>query len=382
MKTIYIHIGPHKTGTKTIQRGLRKNQSQLERNGYRCPRSGQLYSRFCGNFLLGYELSRPRQKEKHTALKDIAEEISSDDQHSRVILSAENFENVPPSGIKALKKALEPAEFRVVLYPRRQDKILQSHWMQEIKNPEMPPPPTFREYIEQEGYRKNFRDYGELIDAWGDVFGRENMRVRVLEREQLTHGDLFHDFLVTCDVETPERYKRPGNENESPGTKTLEAMLLFKVHLYGKVDKGFLRRLFILIKRHADTQGWDERSPDLVDADVYELIRARFVDSNHRIAQEFFGRENLFLESYVSKGVNPFNRDDFTKEELQPLFFWILRNLAEDRHTKSEGRTDEDLRQANRKLQEELNRILSSRAWRVVSTLRDARKSLCGIFWK
>jgi hypothetical protein len=56
-KTIYIHIGPHKTGTTTIQHALFINETLLRKNGILCPKSGRVFLDSAATHNLGFELA-------------------------------------------------------------------------------------------------------------------------------------------------------------------------------------------------------------------------------------------------------------------------------------------------------------------------------------
>jgi len=58
-------------------------------------------------------------------------------------------------------------------------------------------------------------DYYATLKPWWDVFGKANMRFRILDRASLYKGDLFSDFMNVMDVEVTPAFKIPKRENES-----------------------------------------------------------------------------------------------------------------------------------------------------------------------
>jgi len=225
-RKIYIHIGPAKTGTKTIQRGLKINEQRLRRRNYLCPQSGRKFNKYASQFQLGYELKHFNHLEDFHALRAIVEEIQREGQPKHTILSDEFLRKLDPDKIREIRKAFQDFEVFIVMYLRRQDKILQSHWIQEINNIFYLPPGNIHTYIGMDAsrYSDTFVNYTKLIQNWGAVFGRDHLRMNVLEREQV-RGNLFQDFLMLCDVKNPDRTRVPPDEHESRGVKKLEVMV-------------------------------------------------------------------------------------------------------------------------------------------------------------
>lgn len=55
-KSIYIHIGPHKTGTTTLQFSLFLNKDKLKKNGILYPDSGIISAKLPGHHNLAWEI--------------------------------------------------------------------------------------------------------------------------------------------------------------------------------------------------------------------------------------------------------------------------------------------------------------------------------------
>jgi len=362
-RKIYIHIGPAETGTKTIQRGLRMNQNLLKHHRYLCPETGRKFDKYAAQFKLGFEMYKyDIEKDFHT-LKEMEDEILQDRDVTNIIISDENLRKLSLAKIRILKNAFKSYEVFIIMYLRRQDKILQSHWMQEVNNINYFPPSPFREYIGKSLYSGNYQEYNELIHNWGEVFGRNHLCMNVLEREQI-HGNLMHDFLRLCEMKEIEKLRIPENENESPGLKTLEVIFLIKNYLYKNFnEKEFkesisqlktvlykeninliehpehslntgIYRAFTtakeaikIIHHYAEFKKWDLERLNLIDAELYETVRARYAADNHKIAREFFGRDELFLEPFREEPITPFLRKELPEEEYLELFEYIRQNF-------------------------------------------------------
>jgi len=56
LRTLFIHIGPHKTGATTIQHGLGLNEKILRRKGVLIPKSGRPFPKNGGVHNLAWQL--------------------------------------------------------------------------------------------------------------------------------------------------------------------------------------------------------------------------------------------------------------------------------------------------------------------------------------
>jgi len=158
VKNIYIHIGPHKTGTTTIQRGLWINRERLLKNGYLCPRSGSMSHSTIAHHNLAWELRQVRRfNENDGTWKDALDEIFHLNAPENVILSSEEFTNFSEQHIRELKNLLGSFQVFVICYLRRQDLLLQSIWSEITKNGQNVL--NFQDWLKKRKYEKVYNDY-------------------------------------------------------------------------------------------------------------------------------------------------------------------------------------------------------------------------------
>ena len=70
MKTIYMHVGPEKTGTKSIQKLLRENKKQLEILSFHYEDRYKLFRLANGKVIKSLELNKNKQiKMKKSCMK-------------------------------------------------------------------------------------------------------------------------------------------------------------------------------------------------------------------------------------------------------------------------------------------------------------------------
>ena len=90
MRTCFIHVGTHKTGTTSIQHLLSENSKVLASRGWHYPRTGRLEDH-PGHHNIAWEISRDRRFDvRGGTIDDLLHEVNS--TRSSVILSSEDME--------------------------------------------------------------------------------------------------------------------------------------------------------------------------------------------------------------------------------------------------------------------------------------------------
>lgn len=93
-----------------------------------------------------------------------------------------------------------------------------------------------------------------------------------------------------------------------------------------------------------------------------------FSIGNRQIAQEYFGRDELFLEKFDEKRLTRFSLDDFEADELFDVFSFIAS-------TECNFKQERDLVEENIYLKKEIEAIYSSRKWRLLERIINIKKS-------
>ena len=223
-KTLYIHIGCHKTGTTSIQQTLSQNEKALETYGIRY---------YCSNYFtqdnkppnLHSWLCFDRKKSLIPKGQNIREPEKLAQKlaglGTDVIVSSENFSFVfQIAELERLQQALSKyfPHIKVICYIRRQDQHLVSHHQEGSKLKRRSEYDLFghsgRALPEYESRHTLYLDYHQRLSMWADAFGDENMVIRVFEREKLKGGDVVKDFFGIIGV---REYDEVGKYNKSRG---------------------------------------------------------------------------------------------------------------------------------------------------------------------
>lgn len=323
---IYLHVGLGKTGTTTIQYGLRDNYDELIKLGYLYPKSGRhagIEKNSC-HHNLAFEIDQdPRYISTHSGFKDLVEEIKTSSL-SNIVISSECF---LPRHAPTVHNLLSPlGRVNIIYYVRRQDQWFTSIWAQRMKETGFVL--TFPEAMAEIFYKTGYFSNG--VKAWAKIFGKENMKVRVLEHEQLFRGDLFLDFIYTCDIRNFDELKRPSRENPSPSIKVLEMTRIIRKTLKEKnlsIEKELGTSIFFLVSEIADENNWERERPVHVNRELYEEIESRYAKTNKQLALDYFNRDKLFYEEYREEPQTRFMLSDVSSEEILEVMSEMIARL-------------------------------------------------------
>ncbi len=268
---IVIHIGLPKSGSTSIQTFLAANDGALRRLSIDYPRVGRGARKQHLN--IAHELKGITDKSEADfgGLAELARHICNS-KYDLTIFSSEIFETAPAKGIQELKRKLDRSNeaFRVVLVIRELLHLIPSSYAQKVRHGVN----TFDFDRFFDLRIKELRiSYFQTARRWADVFGWENLRVRLLDSRHLLNGDLIDDFLDVAGIDPSvpriRSLPRRGPSNEASDWRVLEAMrgffaqpsILDEQHALSRVfrrsDRKFDRRCIELAARDAgDAMGW------------------------------------------------------------------------------------------------------------------------------
>ncbi len=180
-RIIFLHVGPPKTGSTTIQTTLFKSRKTLRHHGYVLPGSerNQKY--------LTRHLRDPQKSNYTEYMENFTKTIVKFPRHS-VIVSDENL----GSNLKNLVRVANylksiSRDLKIIVYVRHPVLHAISRMQQKIRNHSLT-------IAEADASVEPF-DFRELLDAACTMVGRANVIVSELDRSTLIDGDLRSDFL-------------------------------------------------------------------------------------------------------------------------------------------------------------------------------------------
>jgi len=251
-KVVYLHIGPHKTGTTSLQSTLLKEVVQLRSLGVEyisTPGRGN------ANFSARAIRNKPSQKlESAVAVPmsywtDVVRAVRASSARACVI-SGEGFADCNDEEIARIARDLAPSQLRIVLTLRPIAKILPSQWQQYVQN-------AMRREAFDEWLMGTLDEYDE-VSSREDVegFWRRHQHDRLAAKWSNADA-LGKPIVVIADESEPAAIMRgfeallnlpPGTlmpgKNLSNRSLTLPEIELVRAYYNRLHDEGFEQRVF------------------------------------------------------------------------------------------------------------------------------------------
>lgn len=308
-KTLYIHIGQDKTGTSAIQAFLHKNYDTLNARGF---------DTVGGRCLHHGELQAALVRDDKAALTAAADYVRNSACNNFAI-SFEGLYPLPEKKVAQLLQNFKEFKLVVVLYLRQHADKFRSGFAQNMK---LLRPDQVQEAIalinnDIDNLRPEQRwgmDYLGIVRRWQKQLGKagkdNEFVLRVYEKSSLHERDLLTDFGRTVkllredesfDDSGFDRPKGGANPSLSPTAQylTIVASLL-------KPEKPDLKALVQLLA-DCEEKGADKLS--LIPDAVVDVLDKKFAADNKVLAQEFFGRDELFTEPRQFRYAKPDGQD-------------------------------------------------------------------------
>lgn len=273
-KTIYLHVGTHKTGTTALQKFLRNNADQLKEQQFIYPLLSQSkeFNHCYIKSLDGWQ---------NVALSESFNYIfSCEDLYDRLFEYVDFFKE-------------KQARFNIVIiiYLKRQDLMTQSVYNELIK--------SARYYGDIKNFHNYQYDYKSFLEKVSRLFGKENIIVRPYEKEQLVNNDIIADFLKLVNIDSNSEFIFDDNKLANPSL-TPPLIEYFKVLNKVNLDQKLKRQIHLAIADQtiAGNKAGLYKNHALLSPQQRLEILQNYQASNEKIAREYLGRSDgkLFYE--------------------------------------------------------------------------------------
>lgn len=286
MRTLYLHIGTHRTATSSIQAFMHANNEILPGMGILYPYNVRRHLQLANQILNG-------QRDVAEVARDLNARADSRkaDIHS-IVLSDEDISM--RGELSVLKQFRDHFDVKVIFSLRRQDLWLESWFLQNIKwqwNKSLSHC-TFDEFLARRG-EFHWAAYNSYVQHLEALFGKENIILQVFEKEQMRDGPVV-EFARAIGITSMDGLTQPPHINSSQSPMMTEFMRClpldeappnFRSHL----EKACSQVDGALIKEGADS------SSLLIDHATRLEILAEHAPGNRLLAQRYFGRDQLFI---------------------------------------------------------------------------------------
>ncbi|MGR5254379.1 hypothetical protein ACPV5S_19480 [Vibrio astriarenae] len=239
-RTIYLHVGPHKTGTTVIQKACLDNQHILEENGVSYPK---MYFNHIGHHGLVNTVRRRDIADNDVQIfKDIERDI---------LLSSENFIHFTAKDWAYLRDKLKSDfNFCIIYAWRRSSLKMYSIWQESVKHGSSA---TFQNFF----YKDLVRPVGSKVlsqiltlDMLSDIFGRESLRVLDYD-SLLSKGEVVDAFfslvgVVPGSIDISNQSNGVKNASLDPETTEVLRCLNALSKQHGYPESSHMRESFFL----------------------------------------------------------------------------------------------------------------------------------------
>ena len=332
---IFVHIGPHKTGTSSLQRFLYANHQALLKLGV-CYPTGHLGGRHAQHRFAFSVRGKTDPKDGKVPPRDVEfapifDEISASGADT-AILSSEAFFATDEREIRILHQSLRDFDPVVVFYARRQDEGYVSSFTQRSKSATNRYMLPIHAHLDDPVRMGRDLAIHEHASTWARVFGKENVVARLYGKGI----NVPDDFLRCIDerrgmgpvlATAKEQFVTDKTFNISPSLEATEMTRLFKA----QCDNQEQRRLaFKLLSKHL--AGGRPAARLLSTADRRAILEF-FRDSNEKLFREFFSSENRFAPELLLQGPET-ERETLTLDDTIPIIVDLIgRQVAAERAT-------------------------------------------------
>ncbi|MCF3974278.1 hypothetical protein L1965_11425 [Paracoccus sp. EGI L200073] len=242
-------------------------------------------------------------------------------------------------------------DIRIVVYLRRQDKLMRSMYSTRIKigltsDEVFPARPENRNSV------YTHYDFRRILDLWTRVWGRDAVTPRIFERDLLIGRDALSDFLHLADVTPPKGFV-PVRANESISPQALVAIREINKHLPKEWKyRGDIGRIA--------SRCFPGDGIPVSRRESCEFL-SHFEDGNDHVARAFFDREKLFdpVREDEFDGADKAEEISLTVPDMASIFAKLWAQSAVQKNALTAERNQ--ARQQKRRLAAGLDRALEEK---------------------
>ncbi|EPA1574390.1 coiled-coil domain-containing protein [Campylobacter coli] len=361
--TAYVHIGTEKTGTTSIQEFLYINKSIIQKQNYFFAQSIGIKNHWDLAFL-GYSLNKKDSYILNNSLwnfqaikqhkKNIFSKIKDEVKFNhKIIFSSELLQSRLTRKREIVKlytffKKIGFTNIKVICYIRDANEMLRSLLSEAIKWKEID---SFELKEEKEeyklGYKKNLFHFHHIcnhkqtLQWWGEVFGKENLIVRLFDKNEFYQGDLLKDFIHSIGLEWDDEFIIPPKQNESLDLLGID--LLRRINKFLPLFCNNARNIFRGDLHHFAVKHFTSKDSHLKFQPPKEVVQSYidyFEESNEWVRKEFFPhKERLFSKKDLTD-----YKENYELKEMKPEY-WdkIAEFIADIVSTKNQNIADKTI---------------------------------------
>ena len=320
-RVCYIHVGPHKTGTKAIQWFLKEHRAELLKDGYFVPESGNIHG---GHHVIARELCGqeiPNHEQPVVAsFAQMVRQMSCE----AVVISSETLDALlrkseyAKSFFNRLKVLnLEP---KLVVFPRNPSQSMNSRYTEVVKS--FTRSEAFEDFVQTEIHHPTFR-YSYWIGL-ADSFDAE-LIPRPFNKQTLVRG-VVPEFLLAIGIDSSQFQGTAVRCNETVGPFTV-SVAREVLRSVGSAGKPLKWRQTVRCKQklvaYLEQKGWTDARYCGLSTSLARHIEKQLRSDNDAFAQSVWGRP--WGEIFTADLTEEFTPNDF---EIRPPDWLTARRLG------------------------------------------------------
>ncbi|MBT4522036.1 MAG: hypothetical protein HOC23_18710 [Halieaceae bacterium] len=287
---ITLHIGVPKTGSTAIQAHIGLNRGWFSEHKIAIPETG--FSEGYGHVLLFED----RTNEHLEQLQDELDALKLQG-YEHAVISWEGLNTFSRERLENIKQHMKGHEVEVVAYLREQSEVVQSGFLQAIKQRRQKR--TLDDFLTIDAIITPLHlDYNWILSKYADVFGESNVRARVYEKAALAEQNIVIDFLQVLGVDADARFiLAPDAQNISLDVGSAYVLNITD-SLFGNLEER--DALVDLLLCRVTSEGPDEKY--FLSKSHVMHIRAHYAKSNDVVRRKYLetpiGRDTLFAHDH------------------------------------------------------------------------------------
>lgn len=310
MKKVYLHIGPHKTGTTFLQKVFEENKHILSDNDVDYLEFGKVYF---GHHDMALALNHMRYE--NGQLRNAINESRCDS----ILLSSENFDVLKPTSIEFMRNELKEFEVEILAFYRTPTTRLYSWWQEEIKHGKTI---GFSEYV-YEHYSKPFSsevlNINIMLNRYIDAFGTES--IKLFDYEDCLKGEgLLKVFLNHIGYHGDLNVV---NERVNDGLSMLHIETIRALNVHAR-SKGELKFYNV---RDAYLRKWNKTHPIMKNLESIQMKNNLKVSYGDTYLDKLLKKATLdkYREAFVTNISKEYNE----KSVIIPESNWLVDSEAQ-----------------------------------------------------
>lgn len=201
---------------------------------------------------------------------------------------------------------------------------------------------------------KTICNYKQTLENWINVFQKENIIVKLFDKNEFYQGDLLKDFINTIGLEWDDNFIIPDKQNETLDLLGMEILNHFNNYSIPILTNRYVDFIINFFDKH-----FTSKNPELKfqpPKEIYQSYIDYFEESNEWVRKEFFPRkERLFPKKDMST-----YKENYELREMKPEY-WdkIAEFIADIIKTKNENilNLNQTLEIKNQELSNQTNQI-------------------------